>query len=272
MSKLAERIGRAQRVDSPPMGFAAAARASNPSLLLAAFLPSLSDKAAKEAAAAGADTCLLAAPDPQDRDVKQVVEALGEVPCGLRVPQVDGEAAAHLTELGVDYVAFEPETALATALLNSNLGHVFSLESDLRDVYLRTLETLPLDAILVSRWEGPLTVRRQMELQRISGLARKPLIVPVSPEVTAAELQMMREAAVVAVGVDAGGKDSLDALTSLRKLIDELPPRRRRREERAEAILPRVVEAVASADEEEEEDEDEWRENSYLDVEVNPRL
>jgi len=256
MSKLAERIRRAMRVDSPPMGFGAAARVSNPSLLLAALLPSLSPEAAKEAVARGADTCLVAASDAKDREVKEVVEALGEVPCGLHLRRLDGETAGHLAELGIDYAAFEPETALATALLESNVGHVLSLESDLPDIYLRTLEVLPLDAILLRHWKGPLTVRQQMELHRISGLARKPLILPVSPQVTGDELQMLREAAVIAIAVEGDSKAAFDTLASLRKVIDELPPRRRRREEHGEAILPRVAEAVASAPEEGEEEEE----------------
>ena len=257
MSKLAERIRRAMRVDSPPMGFGAAARVSNPSLLLAALLPSLSAEAAKEAAARGADTCLFAASEAKDREVKDVVEALGEIPGGLHLRRLDGETAAHLAEMGMDYAAFELETTLATTLLESNLGHVLSLEDDLPDIYLRTLETLPLDAILLRQWKGPLTVRQQMELQRISGLARRPLIVPVSPQVTGAELQMLREAAVIAVAVEGDSKAAFDSLASLRKMIDELPPRRRRREEHGEAILPRVAEAVASAPEEGEEEEEE---------------
>jgi hypothetical protein len=95
-----------------------------------------------------------------------------------------------------------------------------------------------------------------MELQRISGLARKPLILPVSPQVTGGELQMLREAAVVAVAVEGDSKAAFDTLGSLRKVIDELPPRRRRREEHGEAILPRVPEAVATAPEEGEEEEE----------------
>jgi hypothetical protein len=259
MSKLSERIRRAQRVDSAPMGFGAAARASNPSLLLAALLPALSPEAVKEAVARGADTCLFTASDAKDRDVKEVVEALGDAPGGLHLRRLDGESAAHLAELGLDYAAFEAETALATALLESKLGHVLSLESDLPDIYLRTLEALPLDAILLGHWKGPLTVRQQMELERVSGLARKPLIVPVSPQVTGGELQMLREAAVIAVAVEGDSKAAFEALASLRKVIDELPPRRRRPEERGEAILPRAAEAIAGAPEEgEEEEEEDW--------------
>ncbi len=256
MSKLAERIRRAMRFDSPPMGFGAAARVSNPTLLLAAFLPSLAPEAAKEAVARGADTCLLTASEVKDREVKGVVEALGDACGGLYLRRLDGETAAHLAELGIDYAAFEADTALATTLLESNLGLVLSLESDLPDIYLRTLEALPLDAILLRHWKGPLTVRQQMELQRITGLAHKPLILPVSPQVTSGELQVLREAAVIAVAVEADSKAGFDALASLRKVIDELPPRRRRKEERGDVILPRVVEAVAAAPEEGEEEEE----------------
>jgi hypothetical protein len=260
MSKLAERIRRAMRVDSPPMGFGAAARVSNPTLLLAALLPSVAPEAAKEAIARGADTCLLAASEVKDREVKGVVEALGDAPGGLNLRRLDGETAAHLAELGMDYAAFEADTALATTLLESKLGLVLSLDSDLPDIYLRTLEALPLDAILLRHWKGPLTVRQQMELQRITGLARKPLILPVSPQVTSGELQVLREAAVIAVAVEGDSKADLQALASLRKVIDELPPRRRRKEERGEAILPHVAEPVAAAPEEGEEEEegDDW--------------
>jgi hypothetical protein len=258
VSKLAERIRRALRVDSPPIGFGPAARVSKPSLLLAAILPSFSAEAAKEAVSRGADTCLFTVSHAKDEEMKKVVQALGEVPCGIHLAQVDDEAAAHLAKLGVDYAAFEPETALATALLESNLGHVLSLDSDLPDIYLRTLEAIPLDAVLLRQWKGPLTVRQQMELQRISGLARKPLILPVWPQVTSAELQMLREAAVIAVALEGDRRSSLDALASLRKVIDELPPRRRPRKEHAEAVLPRLAEAAASTTDEEEEEEEDW--------------
>ena len=260
MSKLAERIRKVLRVDSPPMGFGVAARTSNPSLLLIALLPSLSPEPAREAVARGADACLLAASDVKDQEIKPVVEALGEVPCGLRLGRVDAEIAGRVAELGADYAAFEAEDALATTFLASNLGHVLFLKDDLQDVYLRTLEALPLDAILVPQRKGLLTIRQQMELQRISGLARKPLILTVSPQVTSSELEVLREAAVVAVAVEADSKGGLDALASLRKIIDELPPRRFRREERGEAILPRIAEAVAAAshDDEEEEEEEDW--------------
>jgi hypothetical protein len=258
MSKLAERLRRALRVDAPAMGFGAASRASSPSLLLAAILPALSPEAAREAASRGADTCLVTGSEHKDQQIKQVIEALGDVPCGLHLGRVDAEVAAHLAELGVDYTVFDPEDGLATALLESNLGHVLSLENDLSDIHLRVLEALPLDAVLLRPHKGPLTVRQQIDLQRISALTRKPLILPVSPQFTSGELQVLREAFVVAVAVEVDSKGALDGLAVLRKLIDELPPRQRRREERGEAILPRVAEVSSAASDEEEEEEEGW--------------
>jgi hypothetical protein len=258
MSKLADRLRRALRVDMPAMGFGAASRVSNPSLMLAAILPSASAETAKEAATHGADTCLVTGSEHKDQQIKQVIEALGDVPCGFHLGRVDADVAAHLAELGVDYTVFDPEDGLATALLESNLGHVLSLENDLSDIQLRILEALPLDAILLRPRKGPLSVRQQIDLQRISVLTRKPLILPVSPHVTSGELQVLREAAVVAVAVEADSKGALDGLAVLRKLIDELPPRQRRREERGEAILPRVVEAPSASEEEEEEEGEGW--------------
>jgi len=258
MSKLAERLRRALRVDAPAMGFGAASRVSNPSLLLAAILPSPSPETAGEAASRGADTCLITGSEHKDQQLKQTLEALGDIPCGLHLGRVDAEVAAHLAELGLDYAVFDPEDGLATALLESKLGHVLSLENDLSDIHLRILEALPLDAILLRPRKGPLTVRQQIDLQRISALTRKPLILPVSPQVTSGELQVLREAAVVAVAVEADSKGALDGLAVLRKLIDELPPRQRRREERGEAILPRIVEAPSAASDEEEEEEEGW--------------
>jgi hypothetical protein len=258
MSKLAERLRRALRVDAPAMGFGAASRASNPSLLLAAILPSASVETASEAASRGVDTCVITRSEHKDQQIKQVIEALGDVPCGLHLGRVDAEVAAHLAELGVDYTVFDPEEGLASALLESKLGHVLSLENDLSDIQLRVLEALPLDAVLLRPCKGPLTVRQQMDLQRISALARKPLILPVSAQVSSGELQVLREAAVVAVAVEAEGKGALEGLAIVRKLIDELPPRQRRREERGEAILPRIAEAASAASEEEEEEEESW--------------
>src|SRR3990170_4890674 len=263
MSKLADRIRQALRTNSPPMGFAAAsAPAAGPSLLVGAVFSALSSDRAREATSRRTDVCLFAIPEPKERDLEETLKALGDTPAGLLPRQVEGASLDRLAQMGVDYIAFAPESAPAAALLHPTLGRVLVLEGELSDALLRTLEGLPLDAIYLRGWKGPLTVRGQMELQRIAGLSRKPLMVPVAPHVEKPELEALREAGVVLVAVDGDRRENLEALPTLREAIEGLPSRRRRRDERHEALLPPPRPAAAvgpeeGGEEEEEEEEDE---------------
>ena len=258
MSKLAERIRRTLQANSKPMGFAAAARAPNPSLLLAAsFSAPAADRAAK-ALAQGADTCLFAVGDVKSSELEAMVKAMGDAPLGIWPQRLDRQVVEKLSGSGVDYVVFNPEAAAATALLESDLGYVLAHEGDLADIYVRTLQALPLDAVFLRHWQSPLTVRGQMELIRIASLANRPLMLTVAPEIEPKELESLRDSGVVIAAVDGDQKGTLEAMPALRKAVEALPARRHRREERPEALVPRAEPAASSADEEEEDEDDSW--------------
>lgn len=241
------------------MGFAAATRAPNPSVLLAACFSAPTAERAAQALAQGADTCLFALSDVRPSDLEAVVKAAGDAPCGIWPPRLDGQVVEQLSHAGVDYVVFNPEAAHAAALVESDLGYVLAYEGDLADIYLRTLQSLPLDAVFLRHWQEPLTIRGQMDLLRIVSLSNKPLMLTVSSQIDARELECLRDVGVAIVAVDGDRKDALEALPALRKTIEDLPPRRRRREERPEALLPRAEPAaISSTDEEEEEDDESW--------------
>jgi len=257
MSKLADRIRLALRTEQPPMGFAAAsARAARPSLLVGVVVSSLSAERAGEAASRGADTCLFAASDPKEGELQEALTALGDTPAGLLPRQTDRSSLDRLAEAGLDYLAFTLETP-AAALLHPQLGRVLVLEGELSDALLRTLDPMPVDAIYLRSWKGPLTVRGHMELQRIAGFSRKPLMIPVPAQVDGPELEALREAGVVILAVDGDRRENLEALPALRQAVSSLPARRRRREERPEAILPPPQPVAVAATEEEPEEEDE---------------
>jgi len=257
MSKLGDRIRKALHTDSPPMGFAAANRgAANPSLLVGVVFGSLSLDRAREAVLRGADTCLFAVSSPREGDLQEVLTVLGETPAGLLPRQADRPSLDRLASLGTDYVAFAPDDVPASVLLHPRLGRVLVLEGDLSDAHLRTLEPMPLDALYLRWWKGPLTVRGQMELQRVAGFSHKPLMVPVPPRIEGPELEALREAGVVLLAIDGDRGENLEALPVLREAIGGLPARRHRREERPEALLP-PPQAVAAAVTEEEEGEEE---------------
>ena len=256
MSKLADKLRRALRLEAAPIGFRAAARERNPSLLIVVRLGSPDAKKAAAAVEKEADSILLSLSRPGETDIGPVVEAAGELPCGVWSEGLDGEAVARLTAAGVDYLVIAADSTPAPAILEEKAGYVLLLEGELSDSYLRSAELLPLEAVFLPQGKGPLTVRALMDLRRIAVLTRKPIMMPVAPTAAGPELECLRDSGVSLLLVDGDDAGAMEALPSLRRAVEALPAPRRRREERMGAVLPRVTD-LASVEEEEEEGEEE---------------
>jgi hypothetical protein len=215
MSKLADAIKRTTRAEAPPIGFAPTQSKPRPTMLLAALV------APNAAAPEGADVLLV-------HGAVQAPAANGAKQQPLRGAWLDGAAdAAQARDGGFDFVVFNGDEAPAAVLLEEETGLVMQAPDELPDSLLQALQWLPLDALLL-HWEGTLTVRRQLELQRVSGFSRKPLFIFLADEPAAREMEALREAGVVGIVVDltqAGGEKRLAAL---RTAIDGLRPRPKR--------------------------------------------
>ena len=161
----------------------------------------------------------------------------------------EGEAKKY-REAGYDFVVVDPNRSSATALLDEDIGYVIALPSDLTDAEVRALEGFQLDALYVGAITGNLTVRRQIDLQRVFALTRKPLMATVPDRITSAELQALRDTNVPVVVVEGG-----DAVEALRKKIDELPPRARRKDD-SDRPLPFVPRTAGVSEEEHDHDDD----------------
>jgi len=256
MSKLADKIRKITRVEPAPLGFGVAAvRSRPPSLLLMAHGPASGVRPPADLAKSGLDALLLSLnPEKEAAEAARWAKAAGDLPCGLRVPSAASEAVAALKQAGIDFLAFEDDVS-ADVLLNTEMGYVLVLEGDPSDSLLRAMADFSLDALWLNDWHGPLTVRSQLELRRIYLLARTPLLVPVRPDVSAGDLECLRDTGVVGVAVDGREHSTWDRLAVLRQTIDGLsPPRLRRREERPDAVLPVRALVPESAEEEEEEE------------------
>jgi len=231
LSKLAERIRKAVRLDAQPLGFMAARTAAEPSMLLGGLAKDA--KSAADLAKRGADFVVLTKASPGDaKDAGALAGAL-----------IEGEADAKAyREGGFDFVVFDPDRTSSTAVLDDGVGYVMLLPKDASDIDLRAIESFQLDAIDVGEIKGSLTVRRQIELRRIYALTRKPLLAAVPADISVPALQALRDTNVV--GVMAEGADAVDRL---RASIDALPARARRKDE--ERPTPLVPRAAAVADE-----------------------
>ncbi|HYM15217.1 MAG TPA: hypothetical protein VEZ14_06630 [Dehalococcoidia bacterium] len=244
MSKLAEKIRRATRLQAGAIGFGTAAPGREPSMVLVART---ADAAAAESLARkGADAVILDA--RQLAAARLPKPAAGGAILGVFIgAQKEGESLA-CKEAGYDFVVFDPDTAAATALLAEEIGYVLVLPAGLGDSDMRALEGLQLDAIDVGTIDGALTVRRQLDLRRIYSMTRRALMATVRPDVSVDELQAIRDTNVAIVCAE-----SAAGVEQLRKTIDALPLRRQRKDaqDRPSPLVPR-----AHAPEDTEDDEE----------------
>lgn len=258
MSKLGDKIRRARRPESVPIGFGAmTARPSAPSMLLLVHGPASSMRPPDDLAGRGVDAVLLSFSNPQ-ADMNQLAkwaQKASDVPCGAQVMAASGKIVAALKEAGADFLVFDAETTSAEALLEPEMGYVLALSGEPTDSLLRTMETFRLEGIWIDDWRGPLTVHRQMELRRLYLLCRTPLFAPVRPDIGPAELECLRDAGVVAVAVNGMEAGAWQQLGDLRQAINGLPTKARRREERPDVVLPLGRELTPQVEEEEEEEE-----------------
>lgn len=241
MSKLADAIRRATRREARPIGFAATAAKANPSLLLIARGAPAD---AQELLTAGADAVLSSG---------NVTLNGGSGFWGSDAPIAGREAAKELVSAGAGFVVFDADTTSAAVLLEDQLGPVMRISLDAEDSFLRTVESMSLDALLAPELPGDtLTVRRTLDLRRLASFARKPLLVPAAAGIDATTLETLRDCGVV--GVIAEGADAVKAL---RATIDALPPRKRPTDSRGPAVgLSTRAEMAAEQPEEGEEDDD----------------
>jgi hypothetical protein len=95
-----------------------------------------------------------------------------------------------------------------------------------------------------------------MLFQRFSKLSNKPLLTPISPNVTGEELQALWEAGITGVVIEVRTRQSALHFKKLRQTIDKLTFTLPHRQPKPEALLPRISEDQrAPIDTEEEEEE-----------------
>jgi hypothetical protein len=239
VSKLADRIRKAARIESQSIGFMAARADKQATMLLGGLAKDA--RGAAELARRGADFVILQRAAPADG------KDCGDAIAGALI---EGEADAKaFKDGGFDFVVFDPDRTASTAVLEENVGYVMIAPKDASDTDLRAVEAFQLDAIDVGELKAPMTVRRQMELRRVYGLTRKPLFATVAADISVPALQALRDTNVISVMADSG-----DHIERLRKAIDALPPRTRRRDDdRRTPLVPRAA-AVTGEDEHEHED------------------
>jgi len=232
------------------MGFKAQPAPERPRILLIA---SLTDGSAKHVD--GADAGLLRVPviSSGAKTIKELSQAVPDIPWGGWLSGIDRGKIKQLAGAGGDFVVFPASMPLAL-LQNGELGKVLEVEPSLSESLVRTVNELPVDAVLMATGAGhPLTWHHLMTCQHLANLLAKPILVSMPPEVTAGELKALWEAGVGGVIIEVDSEPA-NRLRELRRAIDKLAFTSPRRRGKAEARLPQIDSALGLNIEEEEEE------------------
>jgi len=256
MSKFVDKLQSLSRSSTTPIGFhLPVSELKSPAMLLIAGLSGTQVKEAKILAEVNADAGLILDEGPSARIVKQMAEAVGDIPLGVFVKGVGEEKIDELGSLGCDFVVFDIRMP-AAALHKEEVGKFLMIEPSLDQGFVRAINSLDVDGVFISsRGEDSfVAVEHLLVCRRFVELLEKPVIMALPSLVTKAGLTSLWQAGVD--GVVAPSRQSVETLAELKKMIGDLPGRARGRRAKAGVKLPHYGGFVAEEEEEDEEQEE----------------
>jgi hypothetical protein len=263
MSKFIDSLKKMSEGTLQPMGFGRArTEAARPRMRLVALLEGAAAAVAADAYAS-ADAAIVPVKDMES--AKSLITGLSgktSAPVGINVPdsvkaeQIDGFLAAAGTDTVVDFLVFRLG-APVNGLAETKLGKILEVDLDISDSFLRALNSLAVDAVMIRQAGAGLTWQDLMAIQRVAAATSKPVILAVQSGIGKAELQALWNAGIDAVVVTSSGAGA-DEVKRVMEIIKELkfpsPP-----SEHSVALVPRVSpepEQHEDHGDEEEDDDD----------------
>jgi hypothetical protein len=261
MSRLIEKFKHQRQTEPQPMGFAAFGKpaAEKPRLQLLAYLPAENQGYLSDLISS-IDAALVALTRPEDlKSIEKICQTNEGIPAGGWI-KFSGTAALQQTVEAsyCDFVIF-PSSTLVTITSKEKMGRILELDPDLNDGLLRTVNDLPVDAVLISAdWpEKALTLNRLMQVRRPVYLINKPLLVCIPGDLNTVDLQALWDMGISGVVVGPVDEKFSGKLADLRSKIDQLATPSLRKKERGSPILPHMQPETAALPEGGDEDEEE---------------
>lgn len=264
MSRLIDKLKKSAQALPQPMGFLTSRQVEEtPKIVIIASVeietPAMDIPADS---VDGADAVLLHSDKSSltARTIGKIVEPLPKIPWGVYLEDDDKQAAAAV-ESGCDFMVFSPASQIAAVLpygKDEKTGKILQVDAAMDDGLLRTVNDLPVDALIVtdlSEESGTLIWHQLMILHHLANIISKPLVVPVPANITEVELKALWEAGIdgVMVAVDT---TQTGQLKEIRQIISKLPPRSARKRGRVDVLLPRSVGGTPAITPDEEEEEE----------------
>lgn len=259
MSRFIDELNQVVGSAPQPMGFGVAqsARTKKKMLLVASLAED--NVATLASGAAGADAGLLhiASLSPEAQAWQKAAQTVSGIPWGLWWEDTSEAEITKIVAAGSDFVAFPVSTSLAI-LQDDKVGKILQVEPSSSDGWLRAINGLPVDAVLVDGGQEKdhcLTWSHLIFWRRLASLLTKPVLVSVPSAITVPELQALGEAGVAGIVVAVTAGQPKGRLKELRQTIDKLTFRSRPQGGKLEALLPQISGESSIAEEDEDEEE-----------------
>lgn len=262
MSKLIDKFNSAAQTGSHGMGFSVN-KSSQPRLTML-LIATLEDSETGHLIdrIKGADGVLLELANVTSgmKAMEKISQTFPDMLCGARLLNINEAELKKLAEAQFDFVVLPANSASLVVSENENTSKILEIDNFIAEGLLRTVNDLPVEALLVSNEAGSnlaLTWLRLMVFQRFGSAVSKFLLAPLSANVTAKELQAVWAAGVNGIIVRVTPELAADKMQELHQMLEKLklPPRK---SAKRDVLLPRLRTETADPAEEEEEEEEDW--------------
>lgn len=251
MSKFINVLKQTLRGSAPPIGFRKTEEIEAPPLVIAVNLTALSLKDAKQLDSKHIEAGVLSTRAVEAAAFQQWKDSLGDTPLGLLVETDSKVDVGAFISLGCDFFICGLKTPFEV-VSREKAGKIVLVEPNLESGFARSLNDLPVDAVLVNTSEPLLTLEQVLVCYHFAALVSKPLLVTIRTPLTREALEGLYQAGVNGVFLDTGFP--LGAIPELKNAVEHLPRTPRRRPS-AVPLLPRPTSGMEpEAEEEEEED------------------
>lgn len=258
MSKFLDRLERISRGTSASMGFGVPRAEKLPGLALVGLVAGDDSAGLERIAGMGPDAVLLSGLGDPDALAK-LGQSLASVPWGARLPSLNEEQARALREAGCDLLAFSLTGTSVAAVTSEEMARILCVAASIEERELRAVESLPIDALLLSMTEvgGAWMLQDLATVGSVGRRVRKYVLVEVSQPPGQGDLEALRNAGVHGLVLDIGAVPA-EALAQLKTALLAMPRRQSSRRDRAAALLPApVISSAQGPEPEEPEEEDE---------------
>jgi len=260
VSKLIDRLVQTAETVSLPMGFRVIQPApAKPKMTLIAGIEPADDIAQLAGYVSSVDAVIITLTGTGQKTVADIARALPDTVWGLWQEEKSRQPVTSSIEAGADFFIMPLDSEPDLPGIEKS-GKILLVESSLSEGLIRTINELPVDAVLLADGEGEksaVTWHQLMLCQRFADLLSKPLLFTVPASVSRAELKALWDTGVDGVVIPVKTSKQAEKLKGLRQIIDKSDFTIRPRKKVA-ALLPHISEETTAAipDVEEEEEEE----------------